>query len=385
MKATISSTNLADRMAFLKRAVAKRSTLPILSHVLLQAQAGGTLRLAATDLSVYFQTTISSQVEETGAITAPSDTLAHIAAHAGEGPILFKETPTGKLSIRYGKAKTSGGDEKDEDQRGKEKPSRALLNPESPEEFPSLPESERTDILSLPAEELERAARHAAPAANPEAERTFCQGIWICTQQDGTDATVLAVDGFRLARRRVRLEKPAAQAVQLLLPLPAVSFLKAFETIQLQQTENHSIISDGNGTSLHTTRIEATLPDIDAIIPKEDPLLQVKVTNQALQQALRVVQGFSPYKVSLHVTEKEVFLEADDSDNRAAAGVDQAIPLWSDVAKEKDMVVLLSKRFLHDALRSATKENLLIKIWHPLKPVHIITSSGDDVILPMEE
>jgi DNA polymerase-3 subunit beta len=73
MKLTVSQQQLAHGLGIVSRAVAPRSSLPVLNNVLL-ATDEGRLRLSATNLELGITCWIGAQVEENGSITVPSHT-----------------------------------------------------------------------------------------------------------------------------------------------------------------------------------------------------------------------------------------------------------------------------------------------------------------------
>src|SRR5450755_3385438 len=80
LKADCPRKDLFEAVQTVGHAVSGRSALPILSHILIQAEDNG-LRLIATDLELGISCRINATVEEYGALTAPSKTLAEVLAN----------------------------------------------------------------------------------------------------------------------------------------------------------------------------------------------------------------------------------------------------------------------------------------------------------------
>jgi DNA polymerase III sliding clamp (beta) subunit (PCNA family) len=74
MKFSVSKDKLLEGLSTVQNVVSTRTTLPILSNVLLQA-AEGKIRLTTTDLDVGVQGSVEAQVERTGATTLPARRL----------------------------------------------------------------------------------------------------------------------------------------------------------------------------------------------------------------------------------------------------------------------------------------------------------------------
>ena len=85
MKATIERATLLRGLSHVQSVVERRNTIPILSNVLIEAQAGGTMRLMATDLDLQIDETIAAAVDQPGAITVSAHTLFDIVRKLPEG------------------------------------------------------------------------------------------------------------------------------------------------------------------------------------------------------------------------------------------------------------------------------------------------------------
>src|SRR5919205_1998805 len=78
MKVVCSRDELAQRLGIVVRAVSTRSSVQILSGVLLRAEAGE-LHVAATDMELSLRSSLEAQVEDEGAAVVPGRLLVDIA------------------------------------------------------------------------------------------------------------------------------------------------------------------------------------------------------------------------------------------------------------------------------------------------------------------
>ena len=106
MKLSLMQENLARGLSLVSRAVSSRTTLPVLSNVLLKTQDGG-LRLSATNLEIRHLCRVPGRIETDGALTVPARLLTDIVAGlpAGERVDLEMEKET-SLLIRAGSYRT---------------------------------------------------------------------------------------------------------------------------------------------------------------------------------------------------------------------------------------------------------------------------------------
>src|ERR1700727_3066573 len=88
MKFSVSKDKLLEGLSTVQNVVSTRTTLPILSNVLLQA-SDGEVRLTTTDLDVGVRGSIEAQVERTGATTLPARRLFSIVRELPASEIYF--------------------------------------------------------------------------------------------------------------------------------------------------------------------------------------------------------------------------------------------------------------------------------------------------------
>src|SRR6201982_810801 len=84
MKLTIERAALLKALSHVQSVVERRTTIPILSNVLLRAEAGG-VALSATDMDLEIVERVPGQVEREGRTTAPAHTLYDIVRKLRDG------------------------------------------------------------------------------------------------------------------------------------------------------------------------------------------------------------------------------------------------------------------------------------------------------------
>jgi DNA polymerase-3 subunit beta len=185
-----------DLLAGLKRvtsAVERRSTIPILSNVLLTAdKKAGALRIKATDLDVTLETSIPAEVESAGAITVPgtlfqniADKLASKQKKADAKPVKIELGDKDALKISSGR-------------------SRFTLQTLPASDFPAPETPASNHQFDLSADQVRALFKRPAFAISTEETRYYLSGIYLHTVNGSLRA--VATDGHRLAR--VDCEKP---------------------------------------------------------------------------------------------------------------------------------------------------------------------------------
>jgi DNA polymerase-3 subunit beta len=104
MELKIGVQELSRALARSQGIVEKKSTMPILSHVLLEAKKSGELAVSATDLDVSVSGGHTAEVLKEGALAVSARTLYEIVKALPEAQVALKKTPNNHLEVRSGPA-----------------------------------------------------------------------------------------------------------------------------------------------------------------------------------------------------------------------------------------------------------------------------------------
>src|SRR5690625_7434264 len=86
MKFTITRDNLQQGLAAVGASIPTRTTLPVLAHILLRADADG-VELSGTDLDIAVSIRVPADVEESGSLTVPARKLQELTRALPEQPV----------------------------------------------------------------------------------------------------------------------------------------------------------------------------------------------------------------------------------------------------------------------------------------------------------
>src|SRR5438445_9299932 len=178
LRITASKDELVQALGVVSRAVSTRTSVQILSGVLLEAR-GGELRLAATDMELSLRASVSAQIEGDGAIVLPGKTLVDIARLLPGDEVTIEHRPTEPVvHVTAGSASYT-------------------LNTYNPEDFPRLPELDAVSTFSVERESLLETIQRVARAASRDESRPVLTGVLV--QFGGGKLTMAATDSYRLA------------------------------------------------------------------------------------------------------------------------------------------------------------------------------------------
>ena len=250
MKLSVSKEKLLEGLQTVQNVVSTRTTLPILSNVLLEA-ADGQLRLTTTDLDVGVRGSIEAVVEKPGAATLPARRLFSIIHALPSAEILLEVDSKSVASIRCG-------------------PSFFKILGLPQEEFPPLPKFEGAKTFTLRQKDLKDGLRKTAYAISTDETRYVLNGILFSFKDN--KLTLVATDGRRLALVDIELEFPRSHEVDIILPTKAVTELARLVTeegdVKMSVSENQ-VAFEVNGTFLVSKLIEGNYPNYRQVIPPE--------------------------------------------------------------------------------------------------------------------
>ncbi|HUP41961.1 MAG TPA: DNA polymerase III subunit beta, partial [Thermoanaerobaculia bacterium] len=257
-----------DRSRFLAEAlpmqgiVERRTTIPVLAHLLLRAE-GGRLHLAATDLDVSLTSWCEADVAAEGAIAIQAKKfLEIIRSLTGDEVHLVQDEPR-ELSIRAGA-------------------SRFKIHGLPPEDFPTLPKVDEEYRVEIPFPELRRMIGKILFAVSSEESRFQLNGA-LLKLGDGS-LELVATDGHRLALVESRIEGLTKQGAKegageagegddaVLVPRKALQELQRFESeepVGYRRGEHHLSFRLGH-RELICRILEGTFPDYERVIARDN-------------------------------------------------------------------------------------------------------------------
>jgi len=246
---------LQRTLAQVSRAVATKTTYPVLSNVLIDAD-GGTLKLAATNQEIGITSMIPAQVDEPGRVTVDARLLSEFVNTLPSEPVRLSMEP-GRLTL---KVKGVGAD--------------AEINGIDAEEFPILPRVESGAFAAkVDPQVLREMISHVEFAAATDDSRPVLAGVLIRLEDDRI--TMAAADGFRLAVRDGELAAPVPERLDVIVPGRALRELARIvgdrtESIDLTITPNRAqLVVNSGETEFYSRLIDGTFPDFRQIVPRE--------------------------------------------------------------------------------------------------------------------
>ncbi len=302
MKATIERATLLKSLGHVQSVVERRNTIPILSNVLIEAAADGSIRLTATDLDLQIVDSVQAAVDRPGAITIPAHTFFDIARKLPEGSQVLLDAADGKMLVQAGRARFN-------------------LQTLPRDDFPMIAEGALPTTFELPATTLIQIIDKTRFAISTEETRYYLNGIFFHVAEDPEPVLkAAATDGHRLARVTFPRPDGAEGMPDIIIPRKCIAELRKLldevdgsVRVDLSPTK----IRFGLGNAILTSKlIDGTFPDYSRVIPTaNDKLLKIdprgfeegvdRVATIATDKTRAVKMALERDKITLSVTSPE--------------------------------------------------------------------------------
>ena len=275
MEFTVAKSALVRELGLSQGVVEKRTTIPILSNVLIEA-ADERITLTATDLELGIRCGCPAQVKRAGSGTIPAKRLLDYARLLPEGDINVKLADNQWAHITCGRSRTR-------------------IAGMSRDSYPELPEmTER--IAEFPAAALASMIAQTIFSISTEESRFTLNGALMVLKSDSL--IMVATDGHRLALVERQMDLGGLSGFRALLPRKAMTEIlklagdaSADAKIEFAATDNHLFFRLGERL-LISRKLTGNFPDYDRVLPKEHPN-KVALERDELKGAIERVAQFS--------------------------------------------------------------------------------------------
>lgn len=375
MKVSCLQENLQRGLGRVSRAVATRTTLPVLSNVWMGTEEGR-LKIAATNMEIGVTTWIDASVEEEGVITVDARLLSEFVNTLPAGQVDLNLDPNRlSLTVRAGRDK-------------------AAINGIDPQDFPVITAMKDDDFtVTTDAQTLRERIGLVEFAAATDESRPVLAGV--LTRFDGDAMMLASADGFRMAVA----EGPSGISVEERLDLivPARSYRELArligdydEDVTIAVTANRAqIIARFGDTEWVSQLIDGTFPDVKQIVPREFAT-RVDVGRDPLLNAVRRASYFARenndvIRLAIHSGEDDMTPgSVEVTANAAERGNSESFVDASISGGE--LQVAFNSRYLADVLGVLKHGNVTLGLNGANQAGVVRPSSGDSyshVIMPM--
>ena len=372
MKLTCVQENLSKALSVVNRAVATRTSLPVLSNVLVATERS-MLKLSATNMEISTTVMVGCKIDSEGAVTVPARLLTDLVSQFDAGPVDFELNPeTLELSLSSGKYN-------------------ATLKGISADDFPPLPAAEPGATLRLDSTTLKQMIDLTTIATATDDSRPVLSGVSISI--DSNSIVFAAADGYRLAIKRLNAETGVEKAVQIIVPRSSMIELSRIlgdtrEEVEIVISPQATHVAfQVAGVQMISHLIEGQFPNYEQLVPT-DSSTRVVLNAAEFSKATRIAAIFArsgSNVIRMEVASGDadagtVSISAESADIGANSG-----QLDADVDGEQAFIAF-NARFLGECLGTVHTEEVEVQLSGSTSP-GLIRPRNDDsyihVIMPM--
>lgn len=277
MEFTVSKSDLVRELSLSQGVVEKKTTIPILSNVLLEA-ADDRITLSATDLELGIRCSCPARIKKEGSGTVPARKLLDYVRLLPEGDVNMKFLENHWANITSGRSRTR-------------------IAGMSRESFPELPEMPAA-IADIPVKTLIAMIARTQFAISMEESRFTLNGALLLMQPEGL--TMVSTDSHRLAYVQAKAADSGQieQQFRALIPKKAMTeLMKLAEELgpegkaTFSGDDNHLYFQVGHRL-LMTRKLTGNFPDYERVLPK-DHALTAKLRKDEIRSAIERVAQFA--------------------------------------------------------------------------------------------
>jgi DNA polymerase-3 subunit beta len=297
MKFSLTKSRLASSLQSILQVVPSKSTLPILTNILVEALENK-LKLSATDLDISITATVECTVAKKGSAVLPARILFEIIKELPESEITI-EAVNSRVEI-----KIPNGSYK--------------IASIAAEDFPKLPAVNTKKEIPVPAKELIQMIRKTSFACSVDETRPALNGVlW---QTKGDRMYMVATDGHRLARAASDNSKLKGISQDVIIPPKVLNLIPRFAEggvtdVGIIFGESNIIFTIGE-TVLTSRLIEGPYPNFEQVIPAHNDK-KLQVNREELGGAVRRVSILSntlTHQVKFSLKKNSLTLSTSNAD-----------------------------------------------------------------------
>ncbi len=345
MKIKVAKQALLSGLQTVQNVVGGRSTIPILSNVMISAEKSE-LWLTTTDLDVTIRARVEAEVIKPGGTTLPVRRLSSIVRELPEQPVEInvddKDTATVECTSSYYR-----------------------IMGLSVDEFPPLPKPESKYTYHLDQGVFREMMKKTAYAASTDETRHVLNGVLLSFRAG--KLTVVATDGRRLAFVEHEVEVPKEAEIDMILPNKTVAelmhVLKDEGELHVYGRENQ-IMFEMKDSLVASKLVEGTYPNYRQVIPAQSDE-RITISRESLLTALR--------RVALVTSDKSNAMKLTFGKNKVVVSMTtpdvgearETVPIKY---SGKDLTVAFNPEFMMDPLRHLANDEVYLELTDELSP-----------------
>ena len=371
MKFSINKTELQNALTVVSKGVSVRSTLPVLSGILVSVD-GESMTLQSTDLEVSIQYSAPALVEEPGRTVVPGKLISDIV----------KSLPD--AAVRFQSAQGSSDAQITCDS------SAFSIRTLSADDFPGFPKVSPNETLTLPFDTFSQMVRKVSKVVSRDESRAILTGVLL--ERNGSTLRMVATDSYRLAMTEAKISDGAASDAgndsddtdNSFNVVISGSFLNDVAALSAQDgmvsigvAENQIIVICGDIRFI-SRRIEGQYPNYRQLLPEEHTTrakFPVSELASAIKRASLMSSSSAPIRISLTPDPVNLAVITVNSADLGSVRENIDCPI-----EGEEIEIAFNSAYISDGLTSLKEEEVYFDVQSPLKPGILRTIDSDDFL-----
>jgi len=350
--------------------IEKKTTLPILSNILIEAK-NSKIKITATDLDiVYSEEILLQELKKEGSTTTSASILYDILRKLESNTqVELSLQSTNKLRLVSGNSKFN-------------------LLCLSSDNFPLSNEDIEQKPFEIPSQKMLKLLNKTKISISNDETRHYLNGIYLhkTNIENKSFLSGVATDSHRLSFSSLEIN-PTTDFVSIILPKKTIFQLislleQSVSTIKISNNKSKIKFEMDNGVLISKV-IDGRFPDYNKVIPKDnDKILQIKL-NEFKNSIERVTTVSSDRKEGLKMTISKDFLQLSVNSPSSGEGVENINVKFN----SKDMSISFNSRYLIDITSQIEDDSIVINLKDAGSPVLIrdlSDKSSFHVVMPMK-
>lgn len=357
MKFSINKTELQNALAVVQKGISTRSTLPVLSGILIDAVADK-LVFQSTDLELSIQMEVPALIEEPGKLVVPGKLFSDIVKSlpdaavnvSSEGVEAHLTCDTTAFSVK-------------------------TLNPE---DFPGFPAVQASKTIKLPCAVFSKMVKRVSRVVSRDESRAILTGVLVETE--GATLRMVATDSYRLALTETGIDSDAYDDTEDFSAVISGTFLNDVAGLPLNEqvvsvgvAENQIIVRCDNMVFINR-RIEGQYPNYRQLLPDSHATratFPVEALTAAVRRAALMSSSTAPIKFALTPAVNLAQITVTSAD---VGSVQESIDC---PIEGEDVEIAFNSAYVSDGLATMKEENVYFDVQSSLKP-GIFLSTGEE-------
>ena len=360
MKFSINKTELQNALAVVMKGVTTRSTLPVLSGVLIMSDKDS-LSLRSSDLQLSIQVKVSALIEEEGSTVVPGKLFSDIIKSLPDAAVNFT-SEEGQAQLTCDTSAFS-------------------LRTLNPDDFPGFPTVSPTQTIKLPFGTFSDMVRRVSDVVSRDESRAILTGVLIETE--GAKLRMVATDSYRLALTETDIDSDVYDGEQDFQAVISGIFLKDVANLSVPEDSitigvaENQIIVEANNIVFINRRIEGQYPNYKQLLPDSYSTrakFPVDALNSAIKRANILSSSTAPVKFTL---EPDVDLVQITVNSSEVGSVQESIDC---PVEGEQSEIAFNTSYVQNCLSTIKDDEVYFDIQGSLKPGIFKSIDGDSYL-----